>query len=278
MSDAKRNPQDLPVAALVTDFALEEITRLKSDLAIAQEKLDSERTHARDAEAALANEEQAHRTTKQELADQIRLSQGLERTANGLQQQFFSLDRQHQALHADAAQLDQDLKLKTARVEELNKDLAAAWDTNHALEQEVKALRAKAAERDITFQHNTELASALADANERVEALLRAAKSDAQNLALAEQERDDLQRKYKEAYDARAKVAANLSHVVSSTKDYDALKRTIRVAYAVVKVALDDLTADDHDEDANPDAAAHGLLDALALLDASGAFAHRSDR
>jgi len=292
MSDAKRNPQDLPVAALVTDFALEEITRLKSDLAIAQEKLDSERTHARDAEAALANEEQAHRTTKQELADQIRLSQGLERTANGLQQQFFSLDRQHQALHADAAQLDQDLKLKTARVEELNADLKGAWATIDRLEDEAKTLRPQAAERQMLTDQNIRLAQDLVAANQRIEGLEKEAHDDTEvitghlakiealenDLASARAMEDDARKSYREMYDARAKVAANLSHVVSSTKDYDALKRTIRVAYAVVKVALDDLTADDHDEDANPDAAAHGLLDALALLDASGAFAHRSDR
>jgi len=275
----------------------------------------------------LASEREAHATTKDQYRQQIRLSQDLERTANGFQQRIHDLTTQADA-RAKAADdvieqrmhqiidLRRDLMSKTERVEELNKDLAAAWDANHALEQEVKALRAKAAERDITFQHNTELASALAEANERIEALLRAADADKQRIEGYEKElRDDgeiedglreriaflegevksetdqrltalnemveWKQKYERAYNERAACAALLSDLRHDTHDHEDLKRTIRVVYAVVKVALNDLTATDGDaldDDANPDAAAQGLHDALALLDASGAFAHRSDR
>jgi chromosome segregation ATPase len=244
--------------------SIEEHDRLKSDLAICQEKLASERTHARDAEAALASEMVSHGTTRQELADQIRLSQGLERTANGFQQEL--------------ARITAELGNKAARVGELTADLNTAHAVNDRLEAEAKELRPKAVEAGTLWTENITLRNDLADAKERVEALLRAAKSDARNLAVAEQERDEARTSYHEMYDARAKVAAQLSDLRRDTRDYDALRRTIRVVYAVVKVAIEDLTAVDGEIDANPDAAVPALHDALALLDATGAFAHRSDR
>ena len=243
----------------------------------------------------LASEREAHATTKDQYRQQIRLSQDLERTANGFQQRIAALTADCQRASNLIGELQADLKNKTARVEELNKDLKGAWATVDAQDAELKDLRAKAAERDITFQHNTELASALADANQKIEGLEAEALDDTEvitghlakietlenDLRDAEAQRDEARTSYHQMYDARAKVAAQLSEVLRDTRDYDALRRTIRVVYAVVKVALNDLTATDGDaldDDANPDAAAQGLADALMLLDASGAFAHRSDR